>query len=349
LRPALGCWHAGQVRIAYLADPISGNGFYRGIGPMTALRHVQGHAVQRLFTDEARPLEADISDIDVLYVHRYCNEHAQQLVSRAKAAGAAVVWDNDDDQAAMPRSSASYRHFGGIEGERRLGRMRRIFRVADLVTSPSTHLSERMLSWGARRTATIENHVAPQFLGAPRRPHSGVRIGWVAGLEHTSDANALAIRSTLERLLDEYAELSVTSIGLGLGLPSDRYEHIPSAPLMALPQHIAGFDIAVAPIADSGFNRSRSNIKLKEYAAAGVPWLASPIGPYAAMGEKQGGRLVADDGWYDALKQLIEKPRERRKLAKRAERWVKGETLSANAHLWEARFDEAIALARAAA
>ena len=40
-------------------------------------------------------------------------------------------------------------------------------------------------------------------------------------------------------------------------------------------------------------NRARSNIKLKEYAAAGACWLASPIGPYVGLGEKQGGRLVA--------------------------------------------------------
>ena len=63
-------------------------------------------------------------------------------------------------------------------------------------------------------------------------------------------------------------------------------------------------------------------MKLKEYAAAGVPWLASPIGPYAGLGEQQGGRLVADDRWYEELVRLIEKPRERRKLAKRGAKWV---------------------------
>ncbi len=28
-------------------------------------------------------------------------------------------------------------------------------------------------------------------------------------------------------------------------------------------------------------------MKLKEYAGAGAPWLASPIGPYAGLGEEQ--------------------------------------------------------------
>jgi hypothetical protein len=94
-------------------------------------------------------------------------------------------------------------------------------------------------------------------------------------------------------------------------------------------------------------NRARSNIKLKEYAAAGACWLASPIGPYAGLGEKQGGRLVADDDWYPALLRLVEKPRERAKLAKRAAKWVETETLSHNIGVWETCFEQAIARARA--
>jgi hypothetical protein len=78
-----------------------------------------------------------------------------------------------------------------------------------------------------------------------------------------------------------------------------------------------------------------------------VPWLASPIGPYGRLGEKQGGRLVEDDGWYDALRRLIDKERERRKLAKRAARWASGETLSKNIVRWERSFAEAIQRARA--
>jgi hypothetical protein len=58
-------------------------------------------------------------------------------------------------------------------------------------------------------------------------------------------------------------------------------------------------------------------VRVKEYAAAGVRWLASPIGPYAGLGEKQGGRLVPDGRWFEELDRLIrdERARSQRRAA----------------------------------
>jgi glycosyltransferase involved in cell wall biosynthesis len=336
------------MRIAYLADPTSGGGFYRGIAPMTALAHCHGHQVRRLFTDDARPASARLDDVEVLYIHRYVDERVQQLVQEAKAHGVAVVWDNDDDMGAMPRSSPTYKHFGGMAWERRLAQMKKVFRFTDLATAPSRVLSQRLKDYGAARTDVIENYIPDQLLRTTRRPHEGVTIGWVAGLEHKADAEQLPIRDVLQRLLDERPDVSVVSIGLGLGLRSDRYRHIDQVPRIQLAEYAATFDIAIAPIVDIDFNRSRSNVKLKEYAAGGVAWLASPIGPYVGMGEKQGGRLVADDEWHAALTRLIDRPKERRKLGKRAAKWAAGQVITKNARRWEERFAEAIELARTA-
>ncbi|MGB2711011.1 MAG: glycosyltransferase, partial [Conexibacter sp.] len=341
--------HARPMRIAYLAEPDSGNGFYRGIGPMTALEQCRGHSVRRLSTDEDRPPLADVRNVDVLHVHRYCDERALRLIREAKAHGAALVWDNDDDITAVPKGTPAYRFFGGMQGERRRAGMKRIFGVADLVTAPSRVLAERLRAAGAPRAEVIENQLPDQFLKVDRRPHRGVTIGWIAGLEHQLDAERIPIRATLQRLLDEREDVNVVTFGLRLGLRSERYRAVDVVPLFELTQEAAAFDIGIAPLADIDLSRARSNIKLKEYAAAGAPWLASPIGPYAGMGEKQGGRLVADDGWHEQLTRLIDKPRERRKLAKRATKWVAGETLTKHAADWEAKLAAAVERARAAA
>ncbi len=338
------------MRIAFVADPRTGNGFYRGTGPMAALQQLRGHYVRRLVLDGGPVPLAGVHDVDLLHIHRYGEDGAVRLAREAKAHGAAVTWDNDDDIGSVPKGTVAYRKQGGVVWERRLAGMKKIFGVADLVTAPSATLVERLREYGARHAEVIENHVPDPFVLRDRPPREGVTIGWIAGLEHQVDVERIPIREALQRLLDERPEVRVVSFGLGLGLrPRERCRHVDVVPLFELTRAAGVFDVGIAPLSDIAMNRARSNIKLKEYAAAGACWLASPIGPYAGMGEKQGGRLVADDDWFDALARLVDKPRERAKLAKRACRWVDGETLTKNVGVWESRFEQAIARARASA
>jgi glycosyltransferase involved in cell wall biosynthesis len=316
---------------------------------MTALRQCRGHQVREVPINDGDPSLAAVRDVDVLHVHRYAEEGVIGLARAAKAHGAAVVWDNDDDMGSVPKGTPGYRRQGGIMWERRLAGMRKLFTLADLVTAPSAHLVSRLREYGAQHAEVIENHVPDQFVLRSRPPREGVTIGWIAGLEHAIDVERIPLREALQQLLDERPEVRVVSFGLGLGLRGERYRHVTVVPLLELTRAAGVFDVGIAPLSDIAMNQARSNVKLKEYAAAGACWLASPIGPYVGLGEKQGGRLVPDDGWYDALARLLDKPKERAKLTKRAGRWVAGETLSKAARTWEARFEEAIARARTGA
>ena len=163
------------------------------------------------------------------------------------------------------------------------------------------------------------------------------------------DVQRLPIVAALHRTLEERPDVRVVSIRLRLGLQHEHYEHRPAVSLWELSQALAEFDVGIAPLADTAFNRSRSTVKLKEYATAGTPWLASPTGPYVGLGEKQGGRLVPDDGWHEAIARLIDKPRERGRLAKRAARWDNAQVLSKNLDAWERRLARVVELRRARA
>jgi hypothetical protein len=336
------------VRIAYLPDGMSPNAAYRSIGPMAALA-ARGHEVRQLDIERIDTWHASLRWCDLLHVHRVCDGGIVELALAARAARAAVVWDDDDDVTRPPPGMRGSGIPTGSKGRRRLAARTRLFELTDLVTTPSGLLAERFQQGGAREVRVLENYVIDELVGSSL-PRGGLRIGWVAGDEHGYDLEHLPITEALQRLLDAHPQLHVTTIGIRLPLASERYRHVAPVPLPELLQHLATFDIGIAPLSDGlEMNHTRSNVKLKEYAVVGVPWLASPIGPYAGLGEQQGGRLVADDRWFEELDALIASPRTRRRLARRATRWGRGQLLSRNAERWELAFDDALASARARA
>jgi glycosyltransferase involved in cell wall biosynthesis len=213
------------------------------------------------------------------------------------------------------------------------------------MTATTEAIATRYREHGANADRVIPNYVGVGT-AVPPRAHDGIVIGWVAGLEHRRDARELGMAGVLEQLVHEHRDVRVECLGVDLEL-SQSYTHTPHVPFPSLPQVIAGFDIGLAPLADIPVNWARSDIKVKEYAACGVPWVASPVGPYVGLGESEGGRLAEDDDWYDVLDRLVRKRRERHKLAARARAWGKQQTMIRSIRDWEQALLDAIALARA--
>jgi glycosyltransferase involved in cell wall biosynthesis len=328
------------VRIAFLPDGETVNAVYRSIGPMRALAE-RGHEVRQLELSRIDAWHDELRWCELLHVHRVCDGGSVELARAAKMAGAAVVWDDDDDVTRVPRGMREYRDVGGLKGERRRAARTRMFASVDLVTAPSAHLAETFRAGGAPQARVLENYVIDDFTRVRAAPDAQ-RIGWVAAGEHKLDLEHVPIVEALQRLLDAHPHVRVTTIGIKLALDSDRYEHIPRAPLPRLLEQVARFTIGIAPLSPAlAINEARSNVKLKEYAAVGVPWLASPIGPYAGLGEREGGRLVADDRWFEELDALVRGDRLRRRLAKRAARWGRSQLLSRNVACWERAFEHA--------
>ncbi len=307
---------------------------YRAIHPLTELAR-RGHLIAT-FTEEEELTPSDddlavlLEDFDVAYIGRYIQPEAVRLAGRLTGGGMGVVWDNDDDVVRPERRA-------GFDG---------MAEVVDVITTTNDALAERYREYGARTVMPIPNFLTRASLAAPRRKHDGIVLGYAGWIDHQDDWDALNLQETVEDLLEIHPDLHVESVGpIDLRLPRDRYSSRGALPFDQLPQAVAGFDVAIAPLIDKPGNDTRSDIKLKEYAIAGVPWLASPYGPYADFGEEQGGWLVEDDRWFDALNALLSDGKVRKKLAKRGQKWAKDQTLERNVGRWVAAFEEAMALA----
>jgi hypothetical protein len=327
------------------------NGYYRLLLPMMALRE-RGHEVVQVVQEYKRVIDiASLAGCELVHIHRPAILYDDgDVVTRLLEHGIAVGFDEDDNVVDMPL---------GLE-ERTdqpwAPRARRNFELllehvhrANLVTTPSDHLADRFEAAGAGNVHVVDNYLPGAFSRVAPHGHDGFVIGWHAGREHLVDADTLGLAATLERILDKHPGVRVETINIDLGMGHPRYRCEEALPIDRLTQRLADFDLGLVPLADIPFNQGRSNVKAREYAAAGVPWLASPVGSYAHLGGEEGGWLVEDDKWFDAIDALIRSRRDRSKLAKRAKAWAKEETIWNMAPVWERLFRDAIASRRAVA
>jgi len=333
------------MRIGVAWEP-GANACYRAADPMNALA-ARGHEIVPPPDGRGELDPRRLAGCDVVHVYRRANDDARRVLRQLAQSGVAITYDNDDDLSALPKESTTFRTHGGLEGQRIFNVTVKAGRMAGVMTTTSDVLADAYLRAGVPHVEVIENSINPA-IARPRYRHDGVVVGWVAATEHHADAARLRIVDALERVLAAHPEVRVETIGVSLGL-SERHANTRHVDLVELPARMASWDIAIAPLVDIPWNRARSDIKLKEYAASGIPWLASPVGPYAALGEQQGGRLVEDEGWFDALDRLVSRPRERRRLARRGSRWAAAHTIDATADRWEGVLRQALIYRRASA
>jgi hypothetical protein len=335
--------HRSHMRLGFILDPAVANSRYRVIFPMRALQ-ARGHTV----------VWPDYVDLDVPMrhllgcdlVHCFRREERNADLEALAMRGVAISVDNDDDLGELDAIDGVSRLRSRQTFAKRAARLAAQARKADLVTTPSPVIAEKYQRSGIGNVVVIENYLdAGMECFGHRSKHDGVVVGWIAGVEHAVDVAPLGISETIARLLERHDSLSVVTVGVKLDLRSERYQHVPRVHFDDLLKTVSRIDIGIAPLVDSPFNRARSNVKLKEYAAGGAAWLASPLAPYAGLGEKQGGTLVRDGEWLDAIEHLILNPRRRRRLARRALRWAKTQTIDRHASPWEAAFERAIGLA----
>jgi glycosyltransferase involved in cell wall biosynthesis len=331
------------MRLGVVWEPNSA-AHYRAIDPMKAMER-RGHDIVWPPDEDGKADLRRLIGCDVVHVYRRAAEDTQLALEQLARGRTRLTYDNDDDFTTVPEESPDYRKVGGAKGRRIHVLTLQAAKLAHTFTTTNEVLAAKYRRDGVERVDVIPNMVASD-VSRPRSRHDGIVIGWVGGIDHAADVARIGIADALRRVIAENDDVRVECIGVDLGLP-ERYFHDEFVPFPELPGRIGGFDIGIAPLADLPGNRARSDIKVKEYAASAVPWLASPVGPYVGLGEDEGGRLVPDDGWFEELDRLVTRTRERRGLARNAKRWAKRQTIDSVADHWERVFLEAAQLAPA--
>lgn len=160
--------------------------------------------------------------------------------------------------------------------------------------------------------------------------HKRIRIGWVGGASHSGDLRL--VKDAIYRILDRHKNVEIYFHMGGLpqkwmlGRPRFHAFH----KWFTIDKYHQGFakynfDIGIAPLRDTEFNRAKSNLRFLEFAALGIPIVASNVEPYKETIKhgKTGLLATEPEEWYKYLDYLVRNETERKKMGERAYRYVK--------------------------
>lgn len=232
-----------------------------------------------------------------------------------------LVWETDDDLWTIDPTNTRATKFYTKD---LLDELEQIIRVAHMVTVSTTHLAEQMSRFN-RNVVVIPNHIDASLLDIDRPKRDRVTVGWAGGDSHQRDLEM--VKPRLKRFFERNPDVDFHTIGWGSqrrpeDFPPHMRRNVVPNPLhtMGVPYTHSGwsprvqdyykkidFDIGLAPLVPSVFNRSKSHIKALEYAALGIPVIASDSEPYRefVVDGVTGFLVKYDHEWDSRLRDLV--------------------------------------------
>lgn len=214
---------------------------------------------------------------------------------------------------------------------------------ADMVTTTTDVLAKRFSKFN-KNVRVLPNFMDPDrwFLEPQRHNEPEVRIGWAGSLTHYKDFKECA--RGLNKIMGEFPQVKVCLSGDPRNADWLKYEdRVNYYQFPNIRDSLHGYtsklnsmrwDIGIAPLRDTVFNKGKSNIKPMEYGIFEIPCVASRVEPYKYF-DGHVALATTKEEWYRELKLLVEDENLRRKTGAAMREWViKTHDLSKNAHLW---------------
>src|SRR5258708_2780042 len=319
---------ATRYRLAQFVAPLAGRGieltihpfinaklFERLYKPGEWWRKVGGLVKSALLRLKELPAARNA---DVLLIQREAMIFGPPLIEwlTTRAAKRPMVLDLDD---ATYVSYTSPTYGGAGSALKWFGKTDDLIRVAAIGTGGNRCVAEYVESKGrgARIIPTVV--CAAVFRPAPRRDDDPVVLGWIG--THSTFPYLESIFPVLSELAKEY-KFRLKIVGAGkaeVSIPGIEVENLP----WQLEREVSDFqsiDIGLYPIDASLYSgkwaSGKSGFKAIQYMAVGIPYVATPVGGSAEIGEAGTTHFFATTGdeWRQALEILLSDVDRRRRM-----------------------------------
>ena len=322
-------------KIVYLVLSRQGVAWYRAHVPGLALK-CAGFDVE--LTDRVDRRWVD--DCDVLVMGTQRHPKILELVAHLREKGVLTVLDLDDDYWNLSPENPARESWD----PQVLGNLTSIVHAVDRVTTPTQELASVLRPMNSD-VRLLPNMLPDEHWPSERKQASADRepliMGWAGSTSHVPDVRMIG--SVLVQLLDEFPHLELHLAGVDSSiLPS--HPRVRSLTPVRVEQYanlLAGFDIGVAPLVDTRFNRCKSDLKFLEYSMAGVPGVYSRVAPYEESVEHGVTGFLAKNnkGWLKHLRSLIVDSERREQMSVAARLFAETRLMSANVEQWKRAYD----------
>jgi len=307
---------ATRYRLQQFVEPLAARGVTLEVHPF-----LNSHQFKILYRRNALPATAigliksavmRIADLviarkaDVILIQRESMLFGPPIVERLIARGLKRPMVLDlDDATYVAYDSPTYGALGKLKW---FSKTDDLIRWASLVTCGNRSIAEYVASKGAK-ARVIPTVVDTRVFRPIQGDRESLVLGWIG--THSTFPYLESIFPVLSRLAKEH-HFSLKVVGAGredIAVPNVRVETLP----WELDREVRDFqsiDIGLYPIDTSLYGnwaQGKSGFKAVQYMAVGVPYVASPVGGSAEIGEAGKTHLFAstNDEWYRNLKLLI--------------------------------------------
>jgi len=354
------------MRIFAGHDGGSGCCWYRMTVPLTELARHEGYEVTfRSGGNEPgnRPITlAEMREHDVIIGQRFNHYKGMGTWRQARGPFSRLVYEIDDDVFSVtPENWQAYHVYSRLDVREAVMHQAQ---VSDLVTVTTEHLARVMREHtGNENVVALPNFIPAWVLDLERRPRARPAVGWAGGASHGSDVGLIVgpVRRFLTRFPDWDFQLGGTDFSETFLNPTGRARkpyamrhrvlHTPWIPVFEQPREYyetADFDIGLAPLSGTEFDLSKSCVKVLEYAARGIPSIATDCEVYRGfIRHGENGFLVKrDHEWLKYLSLLAGDEELRLKMGDAARQEARRWTIERNWRLWAGAYSSLFQSAR---
>ena len=286
-------------RIVIGVGDLLGCGYYRCALPY---RHLSSLGFDVLLTNRLTYPSPELEGVDLLVLQRQHNPNVFEIARLVKHNGGKVLVELDDYFHDIPSNNPAKGAY--TKGGDALLFLEKFMQLADLMTVSTEYLKTMYSKFNSNIFVCPNKMDVNTFQTHNCRPRFSdeFRLGWAGSGTHHDDL--MTIVQPISELMYENKNIKLIFIGqfyknLFPFSLHNRMEHIGHTfpvedgksmffskktvnPVVEYYQllNTANLDAAIAPILQVTFNRAKSYVKLIEYGACGIPFVASSFGPY---------------------------------------------------------------------